>query len=123
MASNSIHSQLGNNSNSGLATALLERKIRELDQKINSLALENNELHKRNGRKINRVMLIASKMYRKSKEGMPSYLIIVIVISVIAIGVIGYLAYKHFKGKNIGSSITDALPSTDKALKEVTDSI
>ena len=123
MASNTLESQLGNNLNSGLATSLLERKIRELDSKINSLALENNELHKRNGRKINRVMLITSRLYRKSKEGMPSYLIIVIVISVIAIGVIGYLAYKYFKGKNIGGKIADAVSASDETIKSVTDSI
>ena len=40
MASNTLESQLGNNLNSGLATSLLERKIRELDSKINSLALK-----------------------------------------------------------------------------------
>jgi uncharacterized membrane protein YebE (DUF533 family) len=105
------------NSTYDVSISIIEKKMRELDSKLNALSLENNELHKRNGKKLNRLMLLVSKNKRKQK-GTPAYLIIVIVISVIAIGVIGFLAYKHFKSKSFTGNI-----SSGDTIKAVTDSI
>jgi|APSaa5957512493_1039668.scaffolds.fasta_scaffold46577_2 hypothetical protein len=117
MPSNNLEDQLGNNLSYEVSISQMGKKMRDLDAKLGALSLENNELHKRNGKKINRIMLLIHRS-KKSKKGMPAYLIIVIVISVIAVGVIGFLAYKHFKGKKI----TDSISSTE-TIKSVTDSI
>ena len=117
MTSNNLESQLGNNLSYEVSIANMEKKMRDLDAKLNALSLENNELHKRNGKKINRVMLLIHKS-KKSQKGMPAYLIIVIIVSIIAVSVIGFLAYKHFKGKKIADSI-----SSSGTIKSVTDSI
>ena len=118
MATNNLESQLGNNLSNEVSISQIEKKMRELDSKLNALSLENNELHKRNGKKINRVMLLIHKS-KKSSKGMPAYLIIVIIVSIIAIGIIGFLAYKYFKNKNL----MDSGLATEDTIKSVTDSI
>ena len=94
--------------------SMLERRISSLDSKINAFILENNELHKKNGKKINRVMMMISNK-RRSKKGFPTYLIIVIVVSLLALGVVGFLAFKHLKGNKV--------PTGSDTIKAITDSI
>lgn len=113
MAKN-LNSQFSNLELDGTLT-MLEKRLSNLDNKVNALVLENNELHKRNGKKINRVMMMISKNKQKKKEETPTYLIIVIVVSLIALGVIGFLAFKHLKGSK--NSIGDS------TVKSITDSI
>lgn len=97
----------------------LERKMSELNNKFNHFALQNTELHKKTGRKINRLMRLIVNKKKSKSEGTPGYLVIVIIVSVIAIGVIGFLAYKHFSGKKL--NVPQVMDK--ETIKSVTDSI
>ena len=107
-----------NNLSLSESTALFQEKIMKLDKKLNQLALENNELHKRNGLKINRVMKLVTRKNKKNTSSDSSYLVIVIIVSIIALIVIGFLVYKHFKGKDLSDAVLN-----EETIKAVTDSI